>query len=339
MTQMAETLSEFYQFVGEADAGLRGQQAAEWLDRTEMRHEQLNATLRECVAEGRVDRALEVAGAVWPFWLHRSHIAEGREWLAELLGDARGLERTAGRARALSGAGNLAFSQADHAAAKQLMWQSLDIYESLGDEDGIAEANSGLSRIAMAQGRPDLMRRHSLAALAVARRNVNAGLSAIPLHHLAHAALMEGDLEEADRLYEANIHTYRAMGREELVITELHNLGHVACLRCQTVRAKDLFVESLRRGEETGNDANRPYNLIGLGRVALAEGQPEKAAVLLNSGLAILKQQGKAVAPLLREPVEGAVADTKAVMGEEAYAIAAALGERLTVAEALRMVA
>src|SRR5207244_7435619 len=99
------------------------------------------------------------------------------------------------------------------------------------------------------------------------------------------------------------------------------------------------FVESLRRGEQTGNDANRPYNLIGLGRVALAEGQPEQAAVLLNSGLAILKQQGKAVVPLLREPVEQAVADTQAALGEPAYAAAAAAGERLTAAEALRMVA
>ena len=332
---MAETLSDFYQFVSAADAGLRGQQAALWLDRTEARHEQLNATLRECVTHGRIDRALEIAGAVWPFWLNRGHIAEGREWLAALLGDVRALGATAARARSLNGAGNLAFFQADHASATQLMQQSLDIYQSLGNQDGIAEANSGLSRIAMALGRPDLMRRYSMSALAVARSSGNAGLSAIPLHHLAHAALMEGDLAEADRLYAANIDTYRAMGREELVITELHNLGHVACLRGQPVRARALFVESLRRGEETGNDANRPYNLIGLGRVALAEGQPELAAVLLNSGLTILKQQGKAVAPLLREPVEKAVADTMAALGEEAYAAAA--GERLTVQEALRM--
>jgi hypothetical protein len=219
-----------------------------------------------------------------------------------------------------------------------MMQQSLDIYQSLGNEEGIAEANSGLSRIAMAQGRSDLMRRYSLAALAVARSSGRVDLSAIPLHHLAHAALMEGDLEEADRLYTANIDTYRAMGREELVITELHNLGHVACLRDQPVRAKALFVESLRRGEETGNDANRPYNLIGLGRVALAEGQPEKAALLLSLGMTILKQQGKVVVPLLREPVEKAVADTKVALGEEAYAIAAATGERLTMREALRMV-
>src|SRR5437762_2456409 len=118
---MTETLSDFYQFVSEADAGLRGQQAALWLDRTEARHEQLNASLRECVANGSVDRALEVAGAVWPFWLHRGHIAEGREWLAALLADARASGATAARARALTGAGNLAFFQADHTAAAQCM--------------------------------------------------------------------------------------------------------------------------------------------------------------------------------------------------------------------------
>jgi hypothetical protein len=162
-------------------------------------------------------------------------------------------------------------------------------------------------------------------------------LSAIPLHHLAHAALMDGDLAEADRLYAANIETYRGMGRDDLVITELHNLGHVASLRGQPERAKRLFIESLRRGEESGNEANRPYNLIGLGRVALAEGQPKNAAVLLNTGLGILQRQGKAVVPLLRDAVEQAVAEAKAAIGEAAYGAAAIVGEGLTTDEAVRM--
>jgi hypothetical protein len=148
---------------------------------------------------------------------------------------------------------------------------------------------------------------------------------------------MEGNLEEAERLYTENVETYRGMERDDLVVSELHNLGHVACLRGQPSRARSLFIESLKRGEETGNNANRPYNLMGLGRVAVALGRPEVAAVLLGAGLAMLEAQGKAIVPLLRSDIENAVGATKAALPAAAFEAAAVRSKTLSTVEAIQM--
>ena len=181
------------------------------------------------------------------------------------------------------------------------------------------------------------MRSHSHTALEVARRTANTAGIAIALHHLAHAELMEGNLEKAQRLYAENLETYRGMERDDLVVSELHNLGHVACLRGEPGRGPVLFLDSLKRGEQTANNANRPYNLIGLGRVAVALGKPEAAAVLLSAGLIILHTQGKAVAPLLRTPVEEAVIATKAALPIADYEAASARGRTLSNDEAIQL--
>jgi hypothetical protein len=129
------------------------------------------------------------------------------------------------------------------------------------------------------------------------------------------------------------------MERYDLVVSELHNLGHVACLLGQPERARSLFTESLQLGDQIGNHANRPYNLIGLGRVAAALGQAETAATLLGAGMLILRAQGKALVPLLRPAVEATLAETRVALGDARFDAAFAKGEGLSATEALRMVA
>ena len=332
-----DSMQDFLSLVKKAEAGLRGRHPGEWLDRLEAEHERLNTVLDWCLAHERSELGLEIAGAVWPFWLHRSHMQEGREWLAKMLATADTADASLGRARTLMGAGTLAFFQGDSEASAQQLQASLTLCERLDFAQGIAEAHSGLSRVAMAQGKPDEMRSHSHTALEVARRTANESGIAIALHHLAHAELMEGNLAEAERLYAENVETYRSMERDDLVVSELHNLGHVACLRGQHGRARSLFIESLERGEQAGNDANRPYNLIGLGRVAIALGKPDAAAVLLNAGLMILHAQGKVVVPLLRAAVEQAVTATKAALPATDHEAAAARGKALATDEAIQL--
>lgn len=327
---------EFMAYLRTADPELRGGQAAQWLDQLQAQHERLNGVLDWCLAHNRGDLGLEMAGAVWPFWLQRGHLKEGRAWLARILATSN--EPSLGRARSLAGDGTLAFFQGDVETSAQRLQASLVLYEKFGYSLGIAEAHSGLSRIAMTRGEPHKMRQHSQAALEVARATGNEAGMAMALHHLAHAALMDGDLDQAERRYAENIETYRAMRRYDLVTSELHNLGHVACLQGQPDRARPLFVESLRLGEETGNQANQPYNIIGLGRVAAALGRYETAATLIGAGMAILQAQGKAVVPLLRPAIEETLAVTRTALSAEAFETASQQGRGLSTVDAVQMV-
>jgi hypothetical protein len=58
---------------------------------------------------GEAGRAQAAAGALWRFWQQRGHLAEGRRWLEEVLAMPSGQAPTAARAKALAGAGGIAW--------------------------------------------------------------------------------------------------------------------------------------------------------------------------------------------------------------------------------------
>jgi predicted ATPase/class 3 adenylate cyclase len=124
----------------EAEPHLTADDQGEWLDRCEEEHANMRAALRWAVDAGQADRAQEAAGALWRFWQQRGHLAEGRRWFAEILAMPSGQEPTSPRAKALIGAGGLAWWQQDREAAGVFYEQAVAIERKLGDPARIAEA-------------------------------------------------------------------------------------------------------------------------------------------------------------------------------------------------------
>ena len=94
--------------------------------------------LRWAIEAGLVHRAQEAAGALW-LWQQRGHLAEGRRWLEEVLAMPSGQGPTPARAKALTGAGGIAWWQEDMAAAQVFYEEALAIERSSATA-GIAEA-------------------------------------------------------------------------------------------------------------------------------------------------------------------------------------------------------
>jgi tetratricopeptide (TPR) repeat protein len=136
----------------EAEPHLTGEDQGAWLDRCEREHANLRAALRWAVDAGEADRAQEAAGALWRFWQQRGHLAEGRRWLEELLALPSGQRRTPARAKALAGAGGIAWWQEDIPAASGFYEEALAIERELGDPARIAEALYNQAFVAGAAG-------------------------------------------------------------------------------------------------------------------------------------------------------------------------------------------
>jgi predicted ATPase/class 3 adenylate cyclase len=124
----------------EAEPHLTADDQGEWLDRCDREHPNIRAALRWAIEAGDADRAQESAGALWRFWQQRGHLAEGRRWLEKTLEMASGDGRTPGRAKALTGAGGIAWWQNDRAASEAFYEEALAIQRELGDPGRIAEA-------------------------------------------------------------------------------------------------------------------------------------------------------------------------------------------------------
>jgi tetratricopeptide (TPR) repeat protein len=123
-----------------AEPHLTGEDQGEWLDRCEIEHANVRAALRWALDEGEADRAQEAAGALWRFWQQRGHLDEGRRWFDEVLAMPSGRAPSAARAKALTGAGGIAWWQMDRGVSRTCYGEALSIERELGDPARIAEA-------------------------------------------------------------------------------------------------------------------------------------------------------------------------------------------------------
>jgi predicted ATPase/class 3 adenylate cyclase len=122
-----------------AEPHLTGADQGEWLDRCDAEHANIRAALRWAIDAGDAGRAQAAAGALWRFWQQRGHLAEGRRWLEEVLAMPSGRAPTAARAKALAGAGGIAW-WTDQEHARVFYGEALAIERRLDDPAGLAEA-------------------------------------------------------------------------------------------------------------------------------------------------------------------------------------------------------
>jgi predicted ATPase/class 3 adenylate cyclase len=124
----------------EAEPHLTADDQAEWLDRCDLEHPNLREALRWAIETGEGERAQAAAAALWRFWQQRGHLDEGSRWFREILASSSAQARTESRAKALIGAGGIAWWQRDRDATGAFYREALEIERELGDPARIAEA-------------------------------------------------------------------------------------------------------------------------------------------------------------------------------------------------------
>jgi predicted ATPase/class 3 adenylate cyclase len=129
----------FLDLAVEAEPHLTGADQGDWLDRCDDEHANIRAALRWAIDAADAGRAQAAAGALWRFWQQRGHLAEGRRWLEEVLAMPSGQAPTAARAKALAGAGGIAW-WTDREPAQAYYEEALAIERQLDDPAGLAEA-------------------------------------------------------------------------------------------------------------------------------------------------------------------------------------------------------
>ncbi len=123
-----------------AETALEGVAQKMWLDRLELEHDNLRAALAWVITNQDVQLALRLAGALGLFWFVHNHLAEGRRQL-EIVLALPGVEHyPVLHAKALNAAARLAWMQDDPHTAQQLAEQSLALWRTQQDAQGIARA-------------------------------------------------------------------------------------------------------------------------------------------------------------------------------------------------------
>jgi tetratricopeptide (TPR) repeat protein len=267
-----------------------------WYDRLDEEHERLYGDLTQLQVQDP-ERGVELAAVIWPYWVARGQLAEGRRWLTALLEATDERPRTRRRTKALYGAGMIAFLQGDRDAARVLIDNSLDGARELGDRSLEADALVGLARVAIADRDPVAMER-------LARESAEAALAvpderkhATALHHVAEALRRQGRYDDAVPYYGDAIERSRKLGDRRSVALELHNLGRVSVRTGNRDAAAERFRESLAIAVEIGHERLVGYCLLDFADLAAADGDYTRAARLIGASDALFAAVGAALDP------------------------------------------
>jgi predicted ATPase/class 3 adenylate cyclase len=329
----------FLALAEEAEPNLR-RESTEWLDRLEPDHDNVRAALDFFGIVGEDELALRLVAAFWWYWSLRGHLEEGRRRVENAL--ARDTRPTATRAKALTGAADLAADMADHATSRLRGEEAVSLHRELGDDWGVAYNQLGLG-LAFAfeddfEGAQPLFEESVRLFGEVDDEHWTLQAS----RRLAWSYEELGAPERARQIQEDILHRARATGDEAL---EAKALAVLAMYSLDDGRVDEVVVSRLaaahRIYRERRNHPDRYWHAILLSRFARALALRDRgaaAAKLLASYRAHLEELG--VADEERWVVhmnERTLAAIEALLDDASIADSAEEGRKLTADEAVEL--
>jgi predicted ATPase len=118
-----------------AEPELRGREQERWLERIEQQYANFPSAIESLIAQRDIEGALRTAGALLRYWERRGRVAEGRTLLDSALRESAPV-RPEVRAKALYGAGSLAYFQDDREGERASYGEALELYRQCGDISG-----------------------------------------------------------------------------------------------------------------------------------------------------------------------------------------------------------
>lgn len=283
--------SRFYRDLAEtAEPHLTGAEQQAWLTRLDEEHNNLAAALEWALAQGEVETAGRLGGAVWRYWQLRGHLREGRDWMRRIL--ATGALSPALEAKVLKGAGVMAWYQGDYDEAAAAFETGLRLYRELDDTDGIANLTNNLGVLALHQGRYDEAIEMLEQSLALRRELDDVWGMATCLNNLGAAAGRLGDSRRAAAYYEESLALSRRLGNQVLTAMLLTNLGDVALETGDDGRAQGLFEESLALRRHLGEKVGIGQTQMRLAQMAQRRGDRAAACRLYAECLDLFAELG-----------------------------------------------
>jgi tetratricopeptide (TPR) repeat protein len=223
--------------------------------------------------------------------------------------------------------------------AAALLQESLDLYRSLGDEEGIARATAELGGVAIAE--LDLDRAAALyeESVPLFRSQVKPMRVAAALGNLGTVAQMRGDPATAVRYYGEAIEVGREAGDEDGLAVNLHNLGRSELALGRSDRALQALLESLAIGRRLGYRELIAYCLGGFAELAMIDEDALRAATLLGASERLFSEIGAIPSPDEAQAQQRVAEHTVEVLGSERASELRAQGAALNLDELLECIA
>jgi predicted ATPase/class 3 adenylate cyclase len=305
-----------------------------WLERLEPEHDNFRAALEWAIGTGEASIALRFTWALWRFWQMRGHLQEGRAWASRALEMPEAQGQTPERARALEGAGGLAYWQSDSAGAQRWYGEALEVAEANSDPKLIADAlyNYAFSFDPGKWGE-QVDKLAGILDRAMALYEELGDRAGIASTHWALGNLAYGqvDYQRAVDWTTQSLAEAKELGDDFLTGWSLFMRGGALARLGRWEEAVEPWREGLRLFVESGDLTGILFNLDGLADAAIARGESERGLRLRAVTQALRAETG---AELLEADRETRGTPDHRLSQEEA-ALAKAEGEAMTLEQAV----
>jgi predicted ATPase len=282
----------FLALVEQAEPELAGSEPAEWLQRLDAEHGNLQAGLEWSLLAEDAGASLRFCGALSPFWWTQGYLSEGRQWCKRALEIAGGQGRTAERAKALNGAGALAFHQSDYVVARSYHEAGRTLWQELGDAGGVARSLQHLGQTAHYQSDYISSRSYYTESLALLRERGECGTIIGVLNSLGDVAAKQGDGAFARSCHEESLTLCREIGDRGGIARALLHLGHTVLNQGDIAAAISFYEQCLTICEEIGDRRGIIRALSGLGHAAQIQGNYPLSRTCFERNLALFREAG-----------------------------------------------
>jgi predicted ATPase len=238
--------------------------------------------LESALDAGDAELALRLGSSLWWFWYLRGFYNEGRRWLDQVLA-MPGSDEVEIRAKAMTGAGAMAFLQCDYDKATVLLDAAIDFARAHGDPMSLAQSLQFRGSIARERAEYE----HAIDLHQLSRTlweeledRANAGRS---LNYIAFCSWLSGDFARTLELCKGTLQLFRGRRDVEGVAWSLLNLAAALLYSGRLSEAEERLEESLAWSRAGGFKEGMAWSLNLLGLVQRRRGDAGSASALKDS--------------------------------------------------------
>jgi predicted ATPase len=242
-----------------------------------------------CGSDTRLERAV-LSWSVGFTLVWMADYAQGKQRIEECYSLFRELDLRWGMAWALYGWGIVSRALGDYGEARRRLEEGLAINRALGNQLGVASHVSRLSWIACEEGRledAEVLAREGVATSLEAGSRMR---SALPLLNLGEVLEKVAKFSEAHSVLQQSLELYTDLGRRDYITIARSSLGSVALHLGRYEEAREHAQTGLALAREHGSQYCIGPNLLLLGCLEVARGEPATAHQLLEESTAVYRE-------------------------------------------------
>ena len=266
-----------------------GPQQLNWLRRLEADRDNFRAALSWALENQQAELGLYLAVALGRYWALHGDWTEGLQWLKRALAQNAPAEPL-WRARALTAASELADKLGDVPEADALAAESLALFRTLAEKQGLVNALCSLAGARLTQNDYERAEPLLLEALTLSRQIEFVPGAATALSYLGILAKEQGDYARSVACHEESLELNRRMGNVLGMVQDLAQLSFNAYWQGQFARSAEWAQQSYELARQVNNRRAMAVALDGVGAAWGGLGRYDEAGPPLLASLALYRE-------------------------------------------------